>query len=67
MFLEVEKLLSDLRSEIERNAQPPTAGRTSVSRGVSVAAGDASNVEEDGDQQPGDGEAQSTTKRRRKG
>ncbi|KAK6084520.1 hypothetical protein SCUP234_03309 [Seiridium cupressi] len=66
MFLEVEKLLSDLRSEIERNAQPPTAGRTSISRGVSVAGGDVSNVEEDGDQQPGDAEAQSTVKRRRK-
>lgn len=67
MFVEVEKLLSDLRSEIERNAQPSTVGRASDSRGVSVAAGDASNVEDDGDQHTGDVETHSTTKRRRKG
>lgn len=67
MFLEVEKLLSDLRSEIERNAQPSTVGRTSVSRGVSVSGGDVSNVEEDVDQQAADAESQSTAKRRRKG
>ncbi|KAF7541237.1 hypothetical protein G7054_g762 [Neopestalotiopsis clavispora] len=67
MFLEVEKLLSDLRSEIERNAQPSTVGRTSVSRGVSVSGGDVSNVEDDGEQQAADAESQNTAKRRRKG
>lgn len=66
MFMEVEKLLSDLRSEIERTAQPSTLGRTSDSRGVSVAGGDVSNVEDDGDQHVGDTESHSTTKRRRK-
>ncbi|ETS78941.1 hypothetical protein PFICI_08794 [Pestalotiopsis fici W106-1] len=67
MFLEVEKLLSDLRSEIERNAQPSTVGRTSVSRGVSVSGGDVSNVEDDAEQQAADAESQNTAKRRRKG
>ncbi|KAI1855198.1 hypothetical protein JX266_000063 [Neoarthrinium moseri] len=63
MFMEVEKLMSDLRSEIERNAAPPAGG---PSRSMSVAAGDMSTVEDDAaDEQPGDADAPSVAKRRR--
>ncbi|KAI1107400.1 hypothetical protein F4804DRAFT_198857 [Jackrogersella minutella] len=60
MFGEVEKLLSDLRNEVERNAPPPTGVPPSVSRSMSVAGGEANTVEDDADEQAGD-----STKRRR--
>lgn len=65
MFAEVEKLMSDLRSEIERNAQPRTGTHASVSRGVSVAGGEVSAVEEDADETGGDTDVHGTAKRRR--
>lgn len=60
MFGEVEKLLSDLRNEVERNAPPPAGVPPSASRSMSVAGGEASFVEDDADEQGGD-----TNKRRR--
>ncbi|KAK8039810.1 Bromodomain protein [Apiospora rasikravindrae] len=61
MFMEVEKLLGDLRSEVERNAQP--AGIPPLSRSVSMVGGEATAGEED-DEQAGD-DAPSVSKRRR--
>ncbi|KAK8093758.1 hypothetical protein PG997_000443 [Apiospora hydei] len=61
MFMEVEKLLGDLRSEVERNAQP--AGVPPLSRSVSMVGGEATAGEED-DEQGGD-DAPSVAKRRR--
>lgn len=63
MFGEVEKLLGDLRNEVERSANPPAGGPVSVSRSMSVAGG--STVEDDIDEQAGDADAPSTAKRRR--
>ncbi|OTA81350.1 hypothetical protein M434DRAFT_401419 [Hypoxylon sp. CO27-5] len=60
MFGEVEKLLSDLRNEVERNAPPPTGAPPSVSRSLSVAGGETNTTEDDADEQAGDG-----SKRRR--
>ncbi|KAI8959467.1 hypothetical protein F5Y11DRAFT_333134 [Daldinia sp. FL1419] len=60
MFSEVEKLLSDLRNEVERNAPPPTGVPPSVSRSMSVAGGDTNTTEDDADEPTGD-----TNKRRR--
>ncbi|KAI1136557.1 hypothetical protein F5Y05DRAFT_390157 [Hypoxylon sp. FL0543] len=60
MFGEVEKLLSDLRNEVERNAPPPTGVPPSASRSLSVAGGEANTAEDDTDEQAGDG-----SKRRR--
>ncbi|KAI2468294.1 hypothetical protein F4781DRAFT_432569 [Annulohypoxylon bovei var. microspora] len=54
MFGEVEKLLSDLRNEVERNAPPPTGVPPSVSRSLSVAGGEANVAEDDADEQAGD-------------
>ncbi|KAI1093720.1 hypothetical protein F5B19DRAFT_448323 [Rostrohypoxylon terebratum] len=53
MFGEVEKLLSDLRNEVERNA-PPTGVPPSVSRSLSVAGGDTNAGEDDAEEQAGD-------------
>ncbi|OTB04195.1 hypothetical protein M426DRAFT_321052 [Hypoxylon sp. CI-4A] len=53
MFGEVEKLLSDLRNEVERNAPPPTGVPPSASRSMSVAGGEA-NTTEDDDEHAGD-------------
>ncbi|KAI0142337.1 hypothetical protein F4776DRAFT_611632 [Hypoxylon sp. NC0597] len=55
MFGEVEKLLSDLRNEVERNAPPPTGVPPSVSRSLSVAGGETNTTEDDADEQAGDG------------
>lgn len=60
MFGEVEKLLSDLRNEVERNAPPPTGVPPSASRSMSVAGADANVVEDDADEAVGD-----ASKRRR--
>ncbi|KAI1210490.1 uncharacterized protein F4807DRAFT_423593 [Annulohypoxylon truncatum] len=54
MFGEVEKLLSDLRNEVERNAPPPTGVPPSVSRSLSVAGGEANTAEDDAEEQAGD-------------
>ncbi|KAI0882562.1 uncharacterized protein GGS22DRAFT_46296 [Annulohypoxylon maeteangense] len=54
MFGEVEKLLSDLRNEVERNAPPPTGVPPSVSRSLSVAGGENNTVEDEADEQAGD-------------
>ncbi|KAK8078139.1 hypothetical protein PG996_004309 [Apiospora saccharicola] len=61
MFMEVEKLLGDLRSEVERNAQP--AGVPPLSRSVSMVGGEATAGEEDDEQ--ADDDAPSVAKRRR--
>ncbi|KXJ97190.1 hypothetical protein Micbo1qcDRAFT_155998 [Microdochium bolleyi] len=53
MFGEVEKLLSDLRNEVDRNAPPPTGG-AGHSRSMSLAGGEASTAEDDADEQPSD-------------
>ncbi|KAJ1338056.1 bromodomain-containing protein 8 [Microdochium nivale] len=53
MFGEVEKLLSDLRNEVDRNAPPPT-GAAGHSRSMSLAGGEASTAEDDADEQPSD-------------
>ncbi|KAF3071028.1 hypothetical protein GL218_00384 [Daldinia childiae] len=60
MFGEVEKLLSDLRNEVERNAPPPTGVPPSASRSMSVAGGEMNTTEDDADEPAGD-----TSKRRR--
>ncbi|KAI1460923.1 hypothetical protein F4805DRAFT_416044 [Annulohypoxylon moriforme] len=54
MFGEVEKLLSDLRNEVERNAPPPTGVPPSASRSLSVAGGETNTAEDDADEQVGD-------------
>lgn len=64
MFVEVEKLLSDLRSaEKDREPPPPSAGAaaTTEKRQASVAAGDDTADEED----DGDADGGSVAKRRR--
>ncbi|KAK7920327.1 hypothetical protein PG985_008349 [Apiospora marii] len=61
MFMEVEKLLGDLRSEVERNAQP--AGVPPLSRSVSMVGGEATAGEEEDEQ--ADDDAPSVAKRRR--
>jgi len=53
MFGEVEKLLSDLRNEVDRNAPPPASG-PGHSRSMSLAGGEVSTAEDDADEQPGD-------------
>lgn len=53
MFGEVEKLLSDLRNEVDRNAPPPASG-PGHSRSMSLAGGEISTAEDDADEQPGD-------------
>ncbi|KAI2631862.1 hypothetical protein GGR54DRAFT_581248 [Hypoxylon sp. NC1633] len=55
MFGEVEKLLGDLRNEVERNAPPPTGALLPASRSMSLAGGEANAAEEDADEQAGDG------------
>ncbi|KAI0124860.1 hypothetical protein BJ170DRAFT_635373 [Xylariales sp. AK1849] len=65
MFVEVEKLLGDLRNEVERSAGPPAGGPSSVSRSASQAAGEASTVEGENDEPAGDVDAPSAAKRRR--
>ncbi|KAI0181299.1 hypothetical protein GGR52DRAFT_523688 [Hypoxylon sp. FL1284] len=57
MFGEVEKLLGDLRNEVERNAPPPTGVPPSMSRSMSAVGFDTNAAEDDTD-----GE---TSKRRR--
>ncbi|KAI0013241.1 hypothetical protein F4779DRAFT_564602 [Xylariaceae sp. FL0662B] len=54
MFGEVEKLLSDLRNEVERHAPPPSGGPVTTSRSMSVAGGETSTAEDDVDEQAGD-------------
>ncbi|XDG03227.1 hypothetical protein ABKA04_002842 [Annulohypoxylon sp. FPYF3050] len=54
MFGEVEKLLSDLRNEVERNAPPPTGVPPSVSRSLSVAGGETNAGEDEVEEQAGD-------------
>ncbi|KAK7980067.1 hypothetical protein PG989_012524 [Apiospora arundinis] len=61
MFMEVDKLLGDLRSEVERNAQPVNI--PPLSRSVSAVGGEATAGEED-DEQAGD-DAPSVAKKRR--
>jgi hypothetical protein len=63
MFGEVEKLLGDLRNEVERSANPQAGGITSTSRSMSVAR--ASTVEDEVEEQTGDADAPSAAKRRR--
>lgn len=66
MFLEVEKLLGDLRSEVERNAQPKGMGRPpSMSRSVSAVGGEANTGDDEDDEAAGEGDSFNTAKRRR--
>ncbi|KAI1496415.1 hypothetical protein F5X99DRAFT_400583 [Biscogniauxia marginata] len=51
MFREVEKLLSDLRSEVVPRAQPPAGA---ISRSMSATGGEASTAEDDAEEQAGD-------------
>lgn len=52
MFVEVEKLLSDLRNEVARNAPPPVGGLSS--RSMSLMGGEASAAEDETDELAGD-------------
>ncbi|RYP07872.1 hypothetical protein DL764_002238 [Monosporascus ibericus] len=52
MFVEVEKLLSDLRNEVARNAPPPVGGPGS--RSMSVVGGEVSTAEDEADEPSGD-------------
>ncbi len=52
MFVEVEKLLSDLRNEVARNAPPPVGGPGS--RSMSLMGGEASAAEDETDEPAGD-------------
>lgn len=52
MFVEVEKLLSDLRNEVARNAPPPVGGPGS--RSMSLMGGEASAAEDETDELAGD-------------
>ncbi|KAI1766525.1 hypothetical protein GGR53DRAFT_486348 [Hypoxylon sp. FL1150] len=54
MFGEVEKLLGDLRNEVERNAPPLTGVPPSMSRSMSAVAFEASTAEDDADEQTGE-------------
>lgn len=54
MFGEVEKLLGDLRNEVERNAPPPTGVPPSMSRSMSAAGFEANTAEDDIDEQAGE-------------
>jgi hypothetical protein len=70
MFLEVEKLLSDLRSaEKERTGPPPSTTGNTRPASVATGAGDdsAAQAEDDVDELAGDTEVSSTTKRKRIG
>lgn len=66
MFMEVEKLLGDLRNEVERNApRPMGAPAAAAGQNLSLAGAEASTAEDDVDELAGDGDAPSTAKRRR--
>lgn len=54
MFGEVEKLLGDLRNEVERNAPPPAGVPPSMSRSMSAVGFEASTAEDDADEQAGE-------------
>lgn len=62
MFMEVDKLLGDLRSEVERNAQPVNI--PPLSRSVSAVGGEATAGEEE-DELAGGDDAPSVAKKRR--
>ncbi|KAI1781199.1 hypothetical protein F4818DRAFT_398319 [Hypoxylon cercidicola] len=54
MFGEVEKLLGDLRNEVERNAPPPTGVPPSMSRSMSAAGLEVNAAEDDVDELAGE-------------